>query len=563
DAPKGGTLRLSAPSTYDSFNPFIPKGIPAAGLTYLGDAGYFIEGLTMAGIDEPFTQYCLLCETVEVAEDRSWIEFSLRPEARFHDGNPVTPEDVIFSFDMLMEKGQPLYQLYWGDVDRVEKTGDRKVRFIFKTTENSELPMIIGQLPVLSRAYWEKRDFAQATLDVPVSTGPYKIDRYEQGRYIVYKRDPNYWGRDLTIKAGVDNFDEIRFDYFRDNDVSFQAFLADNFDIFVENTATRWATGYDERLIADKKIIKQGFRDGLPDNVQCFVLNLRRGKFADALTRQALALAFDFDWSNKTLAFGQYEPMASYFQGSELAATGLPDAAELAVLEKYRNRIPPEVFTTAYQPPRTDGSGNNRENLLKARTLLQQAGWVAKDGALTDPKTGTVFEIEFLTAQQGIEKWFSPYIRNLERLGIKASIRLVDTSQYVNRLGEYDFDVVLGGPAQSVSPGNEQREYWGSEAADRPRSRNWSGIKNPVIDEIIEDLIRAPTRDDLVAHTRALDRVLLWNHYAVPELSVPVTRYAYWNRFGYPAVTPLRGVDLSTWWFDQARASAVGTPSSK
>ncbi|MDX2225292.1 MAG: extracellular solute-binding protein [Rhodospirillaceae bacterium] len=556
DAPKGGTLRLSAPGGFDSLNPFIPKGIPAAGLTYLGDAGFFIEGLTMSGADEPFTAYCLLCETVEVAADRSWIEFALRPEARFHDGSPVTPADVIFSFETLMAKGQPLYQLYWGDIERAEQTGERKVRFVFKTKDNAELPLITGQIPIISKAYWEKRDFAAGGLDVPVSTGPYRIDRFEPGRFIVYKRDPNYWGRDLPGKIGTDNFDEIRYEYFRDNDVAFEAFKSDNFDIFVENTATRWATGYDERLLADKKMIKEGFRDGLPDDVQVFVLNLRRAKFADARTRQAIGLAFDFDWSNKTLAFGQYEPVSSFFQGSELAATGLPVGEELAILEKYRDRVPPEVFTTEFKPPRTDGSGNNRENLLKARALLAEAGWKSEGGALVNA-AGEKLEIEFLTAQQGIEKWFAPFIRNLERLGIKGQIRLVDTTQYVNRLGEFDFDLVLGGPNQSISPGNEQREFWGSEAADRPRSRNWSGIKNPVIDAIIEDLIKAPTRDSLAAHTRALDRVLLWNHYVVPQLSVPVTRYAYWNRFGHPAATPLRGVDLTTWWFDTDRAAAA------
>ncbi|MSO89893.1 MAG: ABC transporter substrate-binding protein, partial [Rhodospirillaceae bacterium] len=412
NAPKRGILRQDSFGTFDSFNPFIVKGNPAAGLTYLGDASYFVEGLMMAGADEPFAAYCLLCETVEVAEDGSWIEYAIRPEARFHDGTPVTADDVVFSFNILMEKGSPTYKLYWGDVDRAEKTGPLKARFHFKVTDNKELPMIMGQLPVVSKAYWEKRDFAAPSLDIPVSTGPYRIEKFEPGRFIVYKRDPNYWGRALPAKVGTDNFDEFRVEYFRDDEVAFEAFKGGSFDLFVENTASRWATGYDEKLIAGNRIIKSMFRDGMPDSPQLFVLNLRREKFADRRARQAINLAFDFAWSNKTLAFGQYEAVASYFQGSELAASGLPTGEELAILEKYRDRLPPEVFTTPYAPPSTDGSGNARDNLLKARALLADAGWVNKGGVLVDAKTGAPFEIEFLTAQQGIEKWFTPFIQN-------------------------------------------------------------------------------------------------------------------------------------------------------
>lgn len=564
-APKGGAMRQDSFGTFDSFNPFIVKGNPAAGLTYLGDASYFIEGLMMSGADEPFSAYCLLCETVEVAEDLSWIEYAIRPEARFHDGSPVTADDVVFSFNTLMEKGSPTYKLYWGDVDRVEKTGPLKARFHFKVTDNKELPMIMGQMPVISKAYWEKREFSEGSLDIPVSTGPYKIDRFEPGRYVVYKRDPNYWGRNLPAKIGTDNFDELRIEYFRDDEVAFEAFKGGAFDLFVENTASRWATGYDEKTLGDGRIIKSMFRDGMPDSPQLFVLNLRRDKFADRRVRQAIGLAFDFEWSNKNLAYGQYEAVSSYFQGSDLASSGLPSGEELAILEKYRDKLPPEVFTTPYAPPKTDGSGNARENLRKALALLTEAGWVNKGGALVNAKTGATFEIEFLTAQQGIEKWFTPYIQNLGRLGIKGSIRLIDRTQYINRVTNYDFDLVLGGPAQSISPGNEQREYWGSAAADSPGGRNWSGIKDPVVDAIIEELITAPTRESLVAHTRALDRVLMWNFYSIPQLAVPAVRYAYWNKFGMPDKIPMRGVSLDTWWIDPAKAAAVdaGRAASK
>jgi microcin C transport system substrate-binding protein len=553
-APKGGTLRLQGLGGFDTFNSFIIKGTPALGLSYLGDAGFFVEGLTMAGLDEPFTQYCLICETMELAADGSWIEYSLRPEARFHDGAPVTADDVVFSFETLMSKGLPTYRLYWGDVARAEKTGPRKVKFWFKSRDNKELPLIMGQLPVLSKKFWEARDFAAGGLDVPVATGPYKIDKFEPGRFISYRRDPNYWGRSLPGKVGFDNFDEIRFEYFRDDEVGFQAFKTFAFDLFVENTATRWATGYDPALIDNKLIVKEDFTDGEPDAVQVFVLNLRRAKFADARVRQALALALDFDWSNKALAFGQYAPFHSYFQGTELAARGLPSSEELAILERYRDRLPAEVFTTEFQPPRTDGSGNNRANLLKARELLAAAGWSSAGGTAINA-AGEKFDVEFLLAQQGLEKWISPYLQNLKRIGIDGRIRLVDRTQYVNRLTTYDFDMIVGGPAQSLTPGNEQREFWGSAAADRPGGRNLGGIKNPVIDAIIEDLVKAQTRESLVAHVRALDRVLLWNHYAVPQLSVPVTRYAYWNKFGHPPRTPLRGVAITTWWVDAAKAA--------
>lgn len=557
NAPQGGVLRLQGIGTYDSFNPFIVKGNPAMGLPYLGGASFFIEGLMAEGVDEPLTAYCLLCETVELATDSSWMEFTMRANARFHDGSPVTADDVVFSFNTLMEKGQPMYKLYWGDIDRVEKTGPLKARFYFKVKDNNELPLILGQLPVLSKAYWEKHDFTAGGLDVPVSTGPYKIAAFEPGRFIVYKRDPNYWGKDLPYHRGTMNFDEMRYDYYRDDDVGFEAFKAGGYDIQIETTATRWATGYDDKLLKNDAVVKKEFRDAMPDNPQFFAFNIRRGKFADPRVRRALALAFDFAWGNKNLAHGQYEQMVSYFQGSELASSGVPEGEELKILEKYRDKLPPELFTKPYEPVLTDGSGNNRENLLKARQLLTEAGWSSKGGTLVNDKTGEKLEIEFLSAQQGQEKWFNPYIQNLARIGVKGAFRVIDQTQYINRVTNFDFDVILGVSAQSISPGNEQREYWGSAAADRPGSRNFGGIKNPVIDAIIEDLIRVPSRESLVAHTRALDRVLLWNYYVVPQIANPSDRYAFWNKFGMPDKIPMRGVAIDTWWIDPAKAQAL------
>jgi microcin C transport system substrate-binding protein len=557
-APKGGTIRLNAVApTYDSFNPFVIKGTPAAGLTYLGSNGLFYEGLTMRGDDEPFSNYCLVCETEEVAEDNGWVEFTLRPEARFHDGSPVTPEDVIFSFEILAAKGAPFFRTYWKDVAKLEKTGPRKVRIVFKTKDNAELPLIVGEIPVLSRAFWQGRDFGATLLEPPVATGPYRIEAFEQGRYIAYKHDPAYWGKDLVVTRGTHNFDRIRFDYFRDDDVGFEAFKAGQIDLVNENTALRWATGYDPKLIADGQIVRETFKDGTPGTTQGFVMNLRRAKFADARVREAFSLAFDFDWSNKTLAYGQYEPMNSYFGTSDLAASGLPQGEELQILERLRGKVPEEVFTKVYAQPRSDGTGGNRENLVKARTLLQAAGWQVRDGVLTNAKSGERFEFEFLIAQPSLEKWIGPYLRNLERLGIKGRLRIVDMPQYVNRITSFDFDMLTGVPRQSLSPGNEQTEMWGSAAADRPGSQNLAGIKDPAVDAVVAGLLAAKTRESLVAHTRALDRILLWNHYHVPQLSILGTRMAFWNKFGRPALTPLQGPDTTSWWYDDAKAKAL------
>lgn len=558
-APKGGTLRMGAVGSFDSLNPFIVKGAPAGGLNYLGNDRhfYFIEPLMARASDEVNATYCLICETTEVAADNTWQEFTIRAEARFHDGTAVKADDVVFSFETLMAKGNPQYKFYWGDVARAEKINDRKVRFWFSNPNNAELPMVMGELPILNKAFWSKRDFESSTLDIPVSTGPYRIAGFEPGRFITYKRDPNYWGKGLPLSQGAYNFDEIRIEYYRDDDVTFEAFKAYQFDLRIESTSARWATAYDTAVVDAGLMKKETFTDGQPDSAQVFVMNLRRDKFSDARVRQALALAFDFDWSNKTLAYGLYAPMSSYFMGSELAATGLPQGEELEILEKYRGKIPDEVFTTPFTPPRTDGSGNNRANLLTARNLLKEAGWEPKNGVLTNTKTGATFELEFLLAQPSLDKWVNPYLQNLSRLGIKGQLRVVDVTQYLNRLNNYEFDMLVGGPGQSASPGNEQREFWGSAAADRPGGRNLSGIKNPAIDGLIEDLIASKSRESLVARTRALDRVLLWNWYTVPQLSHGSIWWAYWAKFGRPERTPLQGPSLATWWFDAAKSSEI------
>lgn len=564
NAPKGGTLNRASIGTFDSFNAFSFKGNkPSPGVIHYSGAAnymYFNESLTIRSANEPGTWYCLLCETVEVAPDRMSIEYSLRPEARFHDGSPVTVEDVIFSFETLMTKGHPRYKIaYWGDVTRAEKTGERKVRFHFRNDKNVELPLVMGELPVLNKKFWADRDFEAVTLDVPVATGPYKIDRFEAGRYYVLKRDPNYWGKDLPLLKGTHNFDELRFDYYRDDDVAFQAFMNGSLDLRGESDSTRWATGYDESLVKAGPLVKESFSDGQPDEKHPFVLNIRRPLFADIKVRKALALAFDFDGTNRTVAYGLMAPFQSYWQGSDIAATGLPTTEELAILERFRGQIPDEVFTTEFKPPRTEGEGALRENLLAAQKLLAEAGWELKNGALINTKTGTPFEFEFLIHLPLYEKWIGPYLLNLERLGIKGRIRIVDPTQYLNRMNEFDFDMVMGElpywGGQSDSPGNEQREMWGSTAAEQQGSENWIGIKNPAIDAIIDELTRAPTRESLLTHAHALDRVLLWNHYVIPAYVEPEIWWAYWNKLGRPDITPNDGPNPATWWYDEAKAA--------
>ena len=563
DAPKGGMLTRAAIGTFDSFNAFAFKGNkPYPGIIhYIGAANYmyFNEALTVRSANESGTWYCLICETIEVAPDRMSIEYSIRPRAHFSDGSPITVDDVIFSFETLMAKGHPRYKLYWGEVTRVEKSGERTVKFHFKDDKNIELPLIMGELPVLSKKFWEGRDFEAVTLDVPVASGPYKIDRFEAGRYYVLKRDPNYWGKDLPLLKGVFNFDELRFDYYRDDDVAFQAFTNSSLDMRGESDSTRWATGYDASLVEAGALVKEGFSDGQPDEKHPFVLNIRRPIFSDIKVRKALSLAFDFDGTNRTVAYGLMAPFSSYWQGSDIAATGIPKGEELAFLERFRGQIPDEVFTTEFKPPRTESGGALRDNLLVAQKLLAEAGWELKSGALINTKTGTPFEFEFLIHLPLYEKWIGPYLLNLERLGIKGRIRIVDPTQYLNRMNEFDFDMVMGElpywGGQSDSPGNEQREMWGSAAADNQGSENWIGIKNPAIDAIIEELTKAQSRATQLAHAHAIDRILLWNHYVIPAYVEPEIWWAYWNKLGRPEVTPNDGPNPATWWYDADKAA--------
>jgi len=556
DAPKGGHIKLGAMGSFDSLNSFIVKGVSAAGV------GFIYDTLLTSSADEPFSEYGLLAETVTVPDDRSWVEFSLRPEARWHDGMPITPADVIWTFNTLLEKGQPFYRFYYGSVEKVEQTGDRSVRFIFTPGENRELPLIIGQFTVLPKHYWETREFDKTTLEPPLGSGPYRIKEVDAGRSITVERVEDYWAKDLAVNQGQNNFDTIRYDYYRDSNVMREAFKAAAFDYRSENSSKAWATEYDTPAVLDGRLKKETIEHRRSSGMQGFVFNTRRDVFKDKRVRQALGFAFDFEWSNKNLFYGQYSRTRSYFDNSELAATGLPSTEELALLEPYRGRIPDEVFTSEFHPPKSDGSGNIRKNLRQASKLLRESGWEIKDGKRVNMETGEALEFEVLLVSPLFERIVLPFSKNLEKLGVAVNIRTVDTAQYQRRVDTYDFDMIVGTFGQSLSPGNEQRSFWGSQNVSMEGGRNYMGINDPVIDELIETIIAAPNRDALVTAVRALDRVLQWGHWLIPQFHSKSDRIAYWDKFGRPDIIPTRGNQFMTWWIDNAKAEALRNRTS-
>jgi microcin C transport system substrate-binding protein len=551
DAPKGGEVKLAAIGTFDTLNPFTLKGIPAAGI------GQLFDTLTAQSSDEPFSEYGLIAETIEVPADRSWVAYTLRKEACFHDGTPITADDVISTFETLKTKGQPFYRAYYANVAEVEKLGEHKVKFSFSAGDNRELPLIVGQLPVLSKAYWGTRDFEKTTLEPPLGSGPYTIASVDPGRSIVYRRVKDYWGAKLPVKAGSDNFETIRYDYYRDTTVALEAFKAGQYDFRAENVAKNWATAYTGPAVTRGLIKKEEIPNQLPTGMQAYVYNTRRPVFQDPRVRQALAYAFDFEWTNKSLFYGAYTRTKSYFSNSDLASQGPPSPAEVQILEPFRDKLPPEVFTQAYQPPSTEGPGNIRENLLTAHNLLKAAGWVVKGKTLVNERTGAPLEFEILLDDPSFERVTLPFVKNLERLGVTARVRTVDTAQYQNRVDNFDFDMTVVVWPQSLSPGNEQRDFWSSERADTPGSRNLAGIKDPVVDELINLLIAAPDRQSLIDRTRALDRVLLWGHYVIPHWHNRSFRVAYWDKFDRPGITPPYALGFDTWWVDPKKGAVL------
>jgi microcin C transport system substrate-binding protein len=550
EAPKGGDVKLAAIGTFDTLNPFIVKGVPAAGLE-----GLLFDTLMVGSLDEPFSQYGLLAESIEVPADRSWVAFTLRPGARFHDGSAVAVDDVIWTFETLKSKGRPFFRSYYAQVVKAERVGDRKVKFTFGPGENRELPLIVGQLPVLSKAAWSKRDFEKTTLEPPLGSGPYRIETVDAGRSITYRRVKDYWGAKLPVRTGQDNFDSLRFDYYRDITVAVEALKAGEFDFRQENVAKNWATAYNVPAVTQGLLKKEGIKNEVPTGMQAFVYNTRRPIFGDPRVRRALGYAFDFEWMNKNLFFGTYTRTKSFFSNSELASRGLPTPDELKILEPLRGKIPDEVFTKEYQPP--DGS-DQREAAREALRLLQEAGWVVKGQKLVHAKTGEPMTFEILLSDPTWERIALPFAKSLERLGVTAKVRTVDTAQYQNRTEHFDFDMVVAAWGQSLSPGNEQRDDWGSAAASAPGSRNLAGIKDPAIDKLIELVIQAPDRPGLVTRTRALDRALLWGSYVIPQWHINIFRVVYWDKFGRPAVTPKYDLGFtSTWWVDPQKEAAL------
>lgn len=547
EAPKGGTFRLSALGTFDSLNGYIVKGAPASGL------GMIYETLLSQTQDEPFTAYGLLAETIEVPQDRSWIIFNLRPQAKWHDGNAVTADDVVWSHKVLTTEAAPFYKAYYHNVKTVEALSPTKVKFTFDMAHNLELPLIVGQMPILPKHFYNdgQHKFSESSLVPPLGSGPYKVGKIVAGRTIEYERVADWWGKDLPINKGQYNFDKIAYEYFKDANVLLEAFFADQFDFRQENVAKLWASAYNAPAVKDGRIVKKTIEHELPQGFQGFIYNTRKPIFKDRAVREAITYAFDFEWSNKTMAFDSYKRTRSFFSNAEMEAKGVPQGRELEILEQYRDQLPSELFTTEYNPPQSDGSGNNRANLKKAADILDAAGWkVGPDGIRA--KDGVKLQFEFTDDTPMFERWIMPFIKNLERIGVKANFRALDAAQYQNRMNNFDYDMTVGLFGQSNSPGNEQREFWGSAVANAPGSRNKIGISDPVVDALIDQIIAAPSREELVVRTQALDRVLQWGFYGVPNWHMPAWRIAYWNRFGQPDKNPDFGLPVAeTWWRKQ------------
>ncbi len=560
-APQGGMVRQISVGTFDNFNTVV-QGVKGS---LVDGTELYVETLTTSAFDEVSSDYGLLAEAVSYPDDRSSVSYRLRAEARWQDGKPVTPDDVIFSFNAF-KANSPFYGAYFRHVTKTEQTGEREVTFTFDAPGNRELPQIVGQLPVLPKHWWEgtdksgkKRDVTQTTLEPPLGSGPYRVKEFAPGRTIVYEKVADYWGKNLNVKIGTYNFQTFRYEYFRDSTVALEAFKGDRVDWRAENSAKDWATAYDFPALREKKVLKEEFPIRSIGVMQAFAFNIRRDKFKDARLRRAFNFALDFEEMNKQLFFGQYKRIDSYFYGTELASSGIPSGKELEILETVRAEVPADLFTKPYTNPVGGNQQALRNNLRAALALLREAGYEIRDTKLFNTKTNEPLSVELLVSQPAFERVALFYKPSLERLGIAVSVRTVDSSQYVNRLRQWDYDIIIASWGESLSPGNEQRGFWSSQSADQPGSRNLIGIKNPAVDKLIERLIFATTREDLVAATRALDRVLLWNFYVVPQWSYPFERTARWDRFSHPETMPKYGASAfpAIWWWDAAKAAKV------
>ena len=564
NAPKGGVARMISIGTFDNFNMAVAgiKGslAPAATLIY--------ETLMTKSQDEVVTEYGLLAEAAAHPDDFSSVTYRLRKEARWHDGKPVTSDDVIFSFEVLKQYS-PMYASYYKHVVKAEKSGERDIKFTFDGPGNRELPTIVGELSVLPKHYWQgtdsqgrKRDISATTLEPPLGSGPYRIKEFVAGRSVVLERVKEYWGAKIPPQVGINNFDELRFEFFRDNLVALEAFKADQADWISENSAKQWATAYEFPAIADKRVVKEEFKINDSGRMQAFILNLRRDQFKDARLRRAFNYAFDFEEMNKQLFYSQYTRINSYFEGTELASSGLPEGKELQILEAMRDKVPADVFTTPYKNPVGGNPEAVRANLRESARLLKEAGFQVRDQKLVD-SAGKPVTVEILVQDPSAERIALFFKPSLERIGVATSIRVADDAQYQNRIRSFDFDMIIDQWGESLSPGNEQREFWGSQAAMQPGSRNTIGIQNPAVDALIEQVIYAKDREQLVAATRAMDRVLLWNFYVVPQFTYGFSRYARWDRFSHAEPLPKYGRSglPSLWWYDAEKAARIGKRS--
>lgn len=543
-APKGGLVKLAEMGTFDNLNPFILKGVKAPGI------GGLFESLMAPSQDEPQSMYGLIAESASVAPDHLSVEFVLRKEARFHDGSPIMPDDVVFSFETLRDKGDPTFKILFAAVASAEKTGERSVKFTFTDATNRELPLIVSQMPILSKAYYSKADFEKTTLDAPVGSGPYKVGAVDPGRAITYALDPNYWGRNLPVNKGQYNFD-IRYEMFRDENVSLEGLKAGAYDFRREYIARNWATAYDAPAVKDGRIVKREIPDMTPQGMQAFIFNTRKPYLSDRRVREAIDLTLDYEWVNKTIFYGAYKRNKSFFENTDFESKGVPEGKELELLKPFADTLPPALFTEPFKNPETDGSGNARENLLKADKLLVEAGWVVKDGKRVAPD-GSQMTIEFMLRQPTMERVIGPMRKNLERLGIASSIRMVDDSQYQKRTDTFDFDIVSIWINRGVFyPGNEQAALWHSSQADVKGASSLSGAKNKAVDAMIEALLKAKDEESLIAAGRALDRILLWEHYVIPNWHSGVFRVAYWDKFGLPKTLPKYSLGFQAWWLKE------------
>lgn len=547
DAPKGGTVKLAETGSFDNLNPFILKGVKAPAI------GGIFDSLMVAAQDEAQTMYGLIASQVDVSDDYSTAEFVLRKEAKFHDGLPITPDDVVFSFGTLKEKGDPTYKIMFAPIVKVERTAADKVKFTFNDTKNKELPMIVAGMPILSKNYYSKVDFEKTTLESPLGSGAYKVEAVEQGKNIIYKRVVDYWAKDLPVNKGQYNFDSVRYDMYRDENVTLEALKAGAYDFRREYIARNWATAYDTPAVKDGRIIKREIPDGTPQGMQAFIFNTRLAKFADRRVREAIGLSLDYEWVNKTIFYGAYTRNKSFFENTEFAATDLPTGKELELLKPYAKELPPALFSEPFANPVTDGSGNPRDNLLKASKLLEEAGWTVKDGKRINSK-GEQLSLEVMLRQPTMERVIAPMRKNLERLGITSSIRMVDDAQYQKRTDSSDFDMVSIWINRGVFfPGNEQVSLWHSSQADIKGGSNLAGLKSKAVDAILNALTKASDKDSLIAAGRALDRTLLWEHVVIPNWHSSSFRVAYWDKFAMPPAPPKYNLGFQTWWVKEGK----------